>query len=223
MERSTAYVINLDKRPDRWRKMNEEWSVWLDLERVSGIVIPDGVTPHSHTAAEGLGLTHMKLLQEASERGEKTILILEDDAVPEPQWYERWVEIKKYLDSHLDDWDVFNGGAHQLKDCFNVIELDKSALLDSNRCCAGHFLYLNLQRVQYFLNWKTRPMDIDMWYCCTGFQLFCSYPILAKQADGHSDIINGERDWDFTYMSNEAHFRRHLGDKYYKYNVKLSL
>lgn len=162
----------------------------------------------------------MKLLREAVERGDKTILIMEDDAVPEPGWYERWSEIKKYLDEHLDDWDVFNGGAHQLKDCYNVVELNKSALLDSSRCCASHFMYLNLSALKRFLNWENHKMDIDMFYCCTGFQMFCSYPILAKQADGHSDIIEGKRDWDVTYMSNESHFRRHLGALYYKYNVK---
>ncbi len=213
--------MNLDKRPDRWRKMCEQWSEWLDLERVSGIIVEDDTRPHSHTSSEGLGLTHMKLLREAAERGDKTLLILEDDAIPEPGWYGRWCEIKKYLDENLDVWDVFNGGAHQLKDCFNVVELDKSALLDSNRCCASHFIYLNMKAVKKFLEWEQHKRDIDLWYFWTDFKMFCAYPILSKQADGHSDITHLERDWEETYMSNEAHFRRHLGVLYYKYNMKV--
>jgi hypothetical protein len=217
--RTTAYVMNLDKRPDRWRNMCELWSLWLDLERVSGIIVDDNTRHHSHTSSDGLGQTHMKLLRELADTDAKTVLIFEDDAVPEPGWFGRWCEIKKYLDEHLDEWDVFNGGAHQLKECYGVVELNKSVLLDGNRCCASHFMYLNMASVKKFLQWEDNKRDIDVWYCGTGFKMFCSYPILAKQADGHSNIIEDEREWKDTYISNESHFRRHLGDLYYKYNV----
>jgi len=215
-----AYVINLDSRPDRWRKMCELWSDELLLERVSGIVIPDDDRPHGDCAADGLGQTHMKLLKDAVARGEKTILIMEDDAVPEPGWYKRWLEQKEWLDSHLDDWEVFNGGAHQLKRCSGIVELTYSALLDSHNCAASHFMYLNLKALDNFLKWDNK-IPIDTFYCYIGFKLYCSYPILAKQADDYSNIINEERKWENTYISNEAHFKRHLGDLYYKYAVKL--
>jgi hypothetical protein len=219
-QRQIAYVINLDKRTDRWRSMNENWSDHFDLIRVSGIVLDNDERPQHIRAADGLGQTNMMLIREAVERGDKTLLIMEDDAFPEPNWFNHWKEIKEYLDNHLDDWEVFNGGAHQLKKCFDIIKLDRSALLNSDRCCASHFIYLNLRSANKFLNWENNKCDWDMWLCCTGFDLYCSYPILAKQADGHSDIINEERDWDKTYISNEIHFKRHLGDLYFHYNMK---
>jgi len=219
---TTAYVMNLDSRPDRWRLMNEHWSDRLDLIRVSGIVLDrtNDSRPSCVIASDGLGQTHMILIREAVERGDKTLLILEDDAVPEPNWFERWTEIKTYLDDHLDDWEVFNGGAHQLKKCFGVVKLDRSALLDSVNCCASHFIYLNLKFADRFLNWEKNKIDIDMYYCGSGLTMYASYPILAKQADGHSDIMNEERDWEKTYVSNEIHFKRHLGDLYFEYNMK---
>jgi GR25 family glycosyltransferase involved in LPS biosynthesis len=217
----TAYVINLDIRPDRWRKMCELWSPYLSLERVSGIMLPEDGRPHNHVAADGLGQTHMKLYREAIARGDKTILIMEDDAVPQPGWHKRWLEHKEWLDNNLDQWDVYNGGAHQLKKCYGVKEFTDSVILDSQLGSASHFMYLNLQAIDRLLNWENHKMDIDMWFCSTGFKLYCAYPILAKQANGHSNIINVIRDFDREYMVNEAHFRKHLGDLYYKYCVKV--
>jgi hypothetical protein len=215
-----AYVINLDRRPDRWRKMCELWGDKLLLERVSGIVLPEDGRIQHHRAADGLGQNHMKLYREAVARGDKTILIMEDDAVPEPGWHKRWLEHKEWLDNNLDKWDIYNGGAHQLKKCYGVEEFSDSIMIDGQRCCASHFIYLNLQAVDRLLNWENHKMDIDIWFGSTGFKLYCSYPILAKQADGNSDIVNEERKWAIEYLSNEAHFRKILGNLYYKYAVK---
>jgi hypothetical protein len=201
--------------------MCELWSQYLSLERVSGIILPPDDRPHQHRSSDGLGQTHMKLLQEAVARGDKTILIMEDDAVPQPGWNKRWLEQKQWLDSHLDDWEVYNGGAHQLKNCYDVVKLNNSVLLDSHNCAASHFIYLNLKAIDKFLNWNNMKGDIDTFYCYMGFKLYCSYPILAKQADDYSNIINEERKWENTYISNEMHFKRHLGDLYFEYSVKL--
>lgn len=211
--------MNLASRPDRWKLMNERWNKYFDLVQVNGIVLENDEREQYIRASDGLGQTHMKLIREAIERGDKTLLILEDDAIPEPNWFERWTELKSYLDSHLDDWEVFNGCAHQLKKCYDVIKLPQSAIIDGGICCASHFIYLNLKSAERFLVWETRKADIDVFYCCTGLILFTCYPILAKQADGHSDITNLERDWDETYISNEIHFKKHLGNIYIEYNI----
>lgn len=215
-----AYVMNLDYRTDRWRKMCELWSNELLLERVSGIVLPPDGREFRYVASDGLGQTHMKLYREAVARGDKTLLILEDDAVPEPGWHKRWLEHKEWLDNNLDKWDIYNGGAHQLKKCYGVQEFTDSVMLDSQRCSASHFIYINCEAIPRLLNWENHKMDIDVWFGSTGFKLYCSYPILAKQADGYSNIMSLTRNWDIEYMSNESHFRRHLGNLYYKYAVK---
>jgi hypothetical protein len=138
-----AYVINLEHRTDRWLKMLKRWPE-LELHRYNGIMLPKDGRPHDRIASDGLGQTHMKLLQEASARGEQTVLIMEDDAVPVDGWYEKWIEQKEWLDTHLDQWEVCNGGSFGLLVCDDVIKLNKSMLVRGSRCCAGHFLYLNL-------------------------------------------------------------------------------
>ena len=214
-----AYVINLDHRPDRWRKMCELWSDELLLERVSGILLPEDGRIQHHRAADGLGQTHMKLYREAVARGDKTLLIMEDDAVPQPGWHKRWLEHKEWLDNNLDKWDIYNGGVHQLKKCYGVKEFTDSVMLDSYLGCASHFIYINCEAIERLLGWEIHKMDIDMWFCSTGFKLYCCYPILAKQANGQSNIINEIRNFDLEYMRNECHFRKHLGKLYYKYAI----
>lgn len=210
-----AYVIHLEHRTDRWEQMVKNWSNYFNLIKVKGIVIHDE-RPKVKTAPEGLGLTHMKLLQEAKANGLQTILILEDDAVPEPNWFERWVEIKEYLDTHLDEWEVFNGGVHFLRHYFAVKELNQSCLIDGRVGCASHFIYLNLNAIDKFLRWEDEKQDIDIFYC--NHKLYCSYPILSKQADGQSDIVEKERKWFLTYMQNEMDFKYHLDGLYLKYS-----
>ena len=214
-----AYVINLPHRTDRWEAMVEKWSPYFNLIKVSGIMLPPDEREHSRHASEGLGLTHQQLLQESQVKGLKTILILEDDAVPEPNWFDRWREIKEYLDTHLDEWEVFNGGSHFLKKYYDVKQLPKSCLIKGQRCCATHFIYLNMSANYKFLKWEEQKQDIDLFYCDTDFKLYCSYPLLSKQADGKSDIVNSERSWNITYLLNEAEFKRNLGDVYLHYST----
>jgi GR25 family glycosyltransferase involved in LPS biosynthesis len=212
-----AYVINLKHRTDRWEQMVKNWSDKLNLIRVDGILMPPDDRRHVLRAVEGLGLTHMQLLKEAKEKGLKTILILEDDAVPEENWFERWMEIKAYLDTHLDEWEVFNGGIHFLRDYFGIKELGKSCLIDGKVACASHFIYLNLDAYDKFMSWPEKKEEMDVFYCYH-HKMYCSYPLLSKQADGKSDIINDDRLWFMTYLQNEANFKYRLDKLYFKYN-----
>jgi GR25 family glycosyltransferase involved in LPS biosynthesis len=213
----TAYVINLASRPDRWEQMKRKWSSYFNLVRVDACPMEDNPDIlKSVRAAAALGWTHMSLLKDAVAQGLQTILVLEDDAVPESGWFERWKEIKTYLDSHLDEWETFNGGIHFLRDYHGVKKLDKSLLIDGSVGCASHFMYLNLKSVDKFLDWTDEKQNVDMFYC-NNFKLYCAFPILSKQADGPSDIMDEVRSWDETYLMNEQHFKYNLRDLYLEY------
>ena len=212
-----AYVINLATRPDRWEQMKRKWSKYFNLIRVDAIPTdPDDTRTKTAKATEALGWTHMKLLMDVKRQGLKTILILEDDAIPENNWFDKWTEIKSFLDSNLNDWDVFNGGAHFLRDYYAFKKLTRTLLIDGRFACASHFMYLNLNAFDKFWMWPNTPVDVDQFYC-NNFKMYCSYPILAKQADGPSDIVEEVRQWDETYVMNELFFKRNLGDLYFEY------
>jgi len=222
-----AYIINMKHRTDRWDNMVKNWSPYFKLNRVDGIKINDDKLTHAQRATLGLSQTHKLLVEDAVKRGLKTILILEDDAVPEAWFYERWVEMKNYLDTHLDEWEVFNGGVHKLQEFYNFVDLKNGCLIDGKHGGASHFIYLNLSNgTEKLTNWNTEwnlpqiykydNTEIDMYYN-SQFKLYCAFPLLAKQANDVSDIVNCDRSWDNLYLMNEMSLRVALGDRYLKY------
>jgi len=67
------FYINLDKREDRRKEIEEELSKYeLVGERYSAIYTP-------HSGIVGCGYSHLNVLKLAKERGYKNVLILEDD------------------------------------------------------------------------------------------------------------------------------------------------
>src|SRR5688572_2148319 len=71
----TAYVINLDRRPDRWARMQELWSPWFNLRKVSAVDLPGN-------GAGGCKMSHYMVAATFVQRNEPIIVVLEDDAVP---------------------------------------------------------------------------------------------------------------------------------------------
>lgn len=203
-----AYVMNLKHRTDRMEKMIERFPQF-NLIRVDGIVLPDDGTPYSKTT--GLGMTHMKLIRECYEKGMKTVLILEDDCLPEEGWYERWIEIKDYLDNNLDKWEVFNGGIFNLYAMKYLYKIGTTKILTGSVGGASHFLYLNLNAFDKFMTWKDEEIDVGF-YNTTKFNFICCFPFLAVQDDGYSDIVKLDRKWSETMMHNKL-----------KYNIYLNL
>jgi len=222
-----AYVINMKHRTDRWEKMVEKWGPFFKLNRVDGIKINDESLTHAQRATLGLCLTHKLLIEDAVKRGLKTILVLEDDAVPEPWFYKRWCEMKEYLDNHLCDWEVFNGGILKLQDINNVIDLNSGCLIEGKHGGMAHFVYLNLSNgTEKLTAWDSKwnepqlyvsdKTEIDLFYN-SQFKLYCAFPMLAKQENDMSDIVDSERSWTNAYLLNDMALRNQLGPRYLKY------
>lgn len=146
-------------------------------------------------------LKHRQLLTEAKARGEKHLLIMEDDAVPCPDFQKRFKHIRDYLDIR-DDWEVMNGGMLSIRDCVqSIVRIDDEGLstflLGVNRGCMAHFLYFNVEpALEKMKDWEAEGKpEFDAWYSS---KLVCraSIPYLAIQQDGKSDAINEDRTWE---------------------------
>ena len=191
-----AYVLNLKHRTDRWEQLQKDFiNVPLILERVDGVILDDDNLTQRQKGYLGVAYTHIKLVNEAKARGDKTILILEDDCVLEPNGWENWIKIKNYLDNHLDDWEVFNGGIVSPGDIHNVIKLNDIFLVKENGGGGCHFFYINIDKAyQKIMDWVITKQDIDLYYSYN-FNYWISYPLLAIQRNGYSDIDTSDRDW----------------------------
>jgi hypothetical protein len=155
-------------------------------------------------------LKHRELLQQAKDRGETHLLVMEDDAVPCTDYAERWTtQIKPYLDAR-NDWEVFNGGMLAIRDSVHKITRMKkenmtTMLLGVNRGCMAHFLYFKVDPVlEKIKDWEDEGKpEFDAWYAHK-LKCYASIPFLAIQSDGHSDAENGERKWEDRFKYEQA-------------------
>ncbi len=85
------FCINLDRRPDRWERMQEEFARH-GIDGVQRFSAVDGsavvLPPHwRHTAgAYGCLLSHVAVIEEARALNAESVLIFEDDTVFDPEF-----------------------------------------------------------------------------------------------------------------------------------------
>jgi GR25 family glycosyltransferase involved in LPS biosynthesis len=112
-----VFVINLDRRPDRWDFItNQLKSVGIEAERVSG-VDGDLLDPHpkigngwNHKGQAGCVLSHRKVINLAKSRGYKNILVIEDDNVFTRDFNTLF---ENYWKQVPENWDLlYFGGSH---------------------------------------------------------------------------------------------------------------
>ena len=150
-----AYVINLDKRPEKWERIQNEFKdTDIDVERFSAITHENG-----HI---GCGLSHVALVKMAKEKNMDSILIIEDDCKITKNFNKRWATIKKYLDEHKDEWDIFNGGVVWPANATTIVKLEPDInLIRSNGpgCRYAHFVYVNKSAYDKVIEWESMVLD----------------------------------------------------------------
>ena len=182
-ENNNAYIINLDERNDRIEQMKSDFiNSPFQLIQYPAVKM--------NPPQEGCARSYVNLVKVAKEKGLPTILILEDDNKPEPYYAKNWLIIKQYLDSHLDDWEIFNGGLFGLSLIQEKVDLENDIkLIKTNGGYLTTWIYINSKAYDKVLQWETlgKPL-IDLWFSSSFFNFWCCYPLLSFQHNGYSDI-----------------------------------
>lgn len=177
-----AFIINLEKRKDRLTNIYTNFKdAPFQLIRFNAVVMDP--------PQQGCASSFVNLVRMAKEKGLSTILIFEDDNVPEPNSFENWVIIKKYLDTHMSMWEIFNGGLHGLSAIKDLISLDNNiSLIKSAGGFLTNWIYINSSAYNKILEWEKegKPL-IDLWFM-NNFNTWCCYPLLGIQQNDYSDI-----------------------------------
>lgn len=107
--------VNLDRRPERWAQAQARYAIH-QFNSVRRFPALDGqlldVPPHWDSSAGAYGClqSHLSIVREARHRGQSSILILEDDAVFDAAFNDRF---SRYIRQLPSDWDMlFFGGLH---------------------------------------------------------------------------------------------------------------
>ena len=182
-----AYVINLDKRPDRWQQFQEDWKdTPINLIRFKAVEHKFG----------GVGCTrsHLALIQHAKDNNMPYVLVLEDDAIPTEQFTKLWKRCLTYIENHFDEWDVFNGGPTIVYK--NYIKKLTSSFWKSDNVKGTQFVIYNKKCYDKLLTWESLPEKLEnkpiidefISYPHLSLQTYGIYPFISIQRPGFSDV-----------------------------------
>ena len=193
--------INLDRRPDRWQRMQTEFARHgvEDVRRFSAV---DGnaVTLPAHwrhtRGAYGCLLSHVAVVQQARELGHESVLIFEDDAVLDPEFA---IKFASFVEQVPSDWDMLYFGAlhndEPLKvsgnvpqNVFRISKANSTFAYALKHTVFDAFLELNA-RAEHVL-------DVNAYALQQRFNCYCFLPNLAWVQLEYSDVQNRlERHW----------------------------
>lgn len=217
-----VYCLNLKKRVDRWAQCIEQFDKQgIDVVRfgaIDGNLLSKEILQNiqhknksnvSHLPGHvGCNLSHLSILKHATEQQYDNILVLEDDAVLHPEFCAMF---KKYYQQLPNDWIMcYLGG--------NYLEVDPRSgrtngrpgpaqgqmVTDNIRQCRNLFTttgyILNKEGIKICLKGlelNNCAVAVDEYYVKlqSVHNIYIFEPRLVYQRPGHSDILNGFRDY----------------------------
>lgn len=197
-----VYVINLDRRPDRYESFKQELVKHniADVERFSAV---DGTTILANKipllAGEiGVLESHLAIIKKCKEDGVKNVLILEDDVYFTPEIN----NLDEYINSVPNDWDfIYFGGNHVYG---KPPELVNEKIIKLNFTVALQCVAINntmFDVIEAILPNMRKQVDAYYADLHDTFKAYGFYPNMAKQTAGFSDIQN--RNVDYTNFFND--------------------
>ena len=195
------YCINLASRPDRRRAVEEQFrAAGIDgrvdfFEAIDGKTVAD--TGAITTGLAGCALSHLAVMAKAKERGQKHVLVFEDDAELAPQFLERLLALMVRCPA---SYDSLVRGASCNPQMGNFLLPFDGPLARAGHVFGTHACVVNLDVEPRFRSalaslqtWNDRFRSTELQpegncYVCT--------PYLARQASGVSDIWDHYIDHD---------------------------
>ena len=217
IKKEKFYVINLNKRKDRWEQIQESFKNYsIDLERFPAIENEDGKI--------GCGLSHLAIIRMAKEKNMPYVCVMEDDSKPMEYFDNYWLLIHEWLKNNINKWYAFNGGNtiyafHSDKESIKPIcKLTDKLKLYKGKSLAANIICYNKNVYDIMLEWeKEKKGPIDHWLIDKKIDVISSTPYLAKQHNTKSNItkINSEYNW---YYNHSKSMMESVNNNIYCYN-----
>jgi len=219
-----VYVINLDRREDRWNLVNNE------IMKKSKIL-----NPIRFSALEGIpswkycALSHMAIVEMATEKNLPYVIVMEDDTVIRMDIFDEiFARIMFFLKNYHERWNIFNGNPsclgnlpqQELKIVYPYPLLTQyqygktTNFLIYNKSCYQTILNLREKYLSQLLddrqytNLDYEKLAYDHLLCGTisGLKVITSLPYLTTQRDGFSDIEKASISYDLVILDHGMNF-----------------
>jgi hypothetical protein len=208
---TTPYVINLDRSPERWQKIQQEWKGAFPLQRLPAVEASPGWV--------GCGLSHVKAVEEAKARGDPWVLVWEDDCIPRKRNGEGgnvhvirrlWDTVMSQLARYPRKWDIVLGATSRVLETPQRDNELSSNLVSVYRLPRGfttHWTLYNAAIYDSIIQWKeTCPSPIDV-YMYEKARIYVTVPFMAEQRPGYSLIENVQTNYEDAFRTAELQFR----------------
>jgi hypothetical protein len=190
------YVINLDRRPDRYESFKTEMCKFgvKNIEKFSAI---DGnlITQNNVKLLAGeIGIlqSHLTIIKKCKEEGLNNVLIMEDDVF----FSDEILKLDDYMSSVPKDWEfLYFGGNHVYG---NPPVFINDRVIKLNYTVALHCVAINgsvFEVIEGILPKMQKQVDAYYADLQETFNAYCFYPNIAKQTAGFSDIQNRNVDY----------------------------
>lgn len=188
-------IINLPDRRDRWVSIQNSLQTWnTKFERVEAVKKSPGW--------KGCSLSHRKCIEIAKQRQYPWVLIMEDDCLPSMDSKEQLRSLLPVLWERRAEWDVFNGGASQLKNIKNIQVVGENPPLFKIKGYGTQFCLIHTDFYDKFLSMVGEHLRIDVFYTESA-RVWSSTPHLATQLADMSDIEHKKVDYTDNFKQTE--------------------
>ena len=180
--------INLDRRLERWRQMEEKFYQHgiHSVRRFAAIDGESSIVPVSWPGtpgAYGCLLSHLEVVREARRLGLPSVLVFEDDVVFDDQFEQKFSE---YIEQLPADWDMLFFGALHKDELINVSEnIGRITQSNSTYACV-----LRDTVFDAFIELNSRGdevLDVNSLVLQQQFNCYCFLPHLAWVEVAYSD------------------------------------
>ncbi len=197
-----TFLVNLKEREDRLKHIQSNLSGLLEIERIDAVKAQPGWV--------GCFKSHQRCLRIAKKENRNTCLVIEDDCelFRRDSFIKEWNEVKNWLDSNMDKWDVYLGGCTNLRKEHIHEYLNKElGILRLEFSTTTHFTYYNKSIFSKIIDYnvnpkKYTPLDLVIPEVAKG-RIVTKVPYLAKQKADYSDIEGRVVDYDQMFKDAE--------------------
>ena len=214
------YYINLDRRPDRRKHMEDQLEKFkLSAGRVeafdgSKLEWDDQIYGEKSTywnnGALGYCLSYRLALIDAIKHNFQRILVLDDDCILSDNMYD---VLEKAFKQLPEDWHMLYLAAnHSHESMPTACDRVNDNVYRLKGSVGSHAIIINNRAFDTILNYVSCPYSaLDVFFAV--YQKICpcyiTYPGLARQLPGHSDIINKDVNYsaDIDYINHIQHLK----------------
>ena len=215
------FVINLDRSPDRWYRMQMDLTRRgiFNYERQKGIALPrknpyTTLPAHFFTNLEAYGgrfsgdhdyilncigtnLAHFEIVKKCIKRGYQRVLVLEDDIFLGKDFFQKFIRGAHYLNGLDNNWHLAYLGFKKSRPQFKPKAVTPELSIPKN-CIRGAYAYaLNQPSFQLLSkNFLYRGMEIDAFFeffMCRLGKVLCFNPPIIHHRDGAESTITGAK------------------------------